>query len=202
MIESLVIIWVMSFDDWLFSCLLLNSNPGEIGFDSLLNFSHRFLPSFPHLPDGDDGKEFGKDHIEENEEGDTAGEYGPFHPGGKIEDRLTGKPGVGERGNDDHKSFQPHPDDDRDRCDQCPVGRPGFIKAEDGQGNDKTEEKHPPEEGSKFSGKFHPEDGHMDGLAPVKGGEIFREGEVEPEKGHHQKEDAQVVEMDGPEVIL
>src|SRR5208337_3323359 len=42
----------------------------------------------------------------------------------------------------------------------------------------------------------------MNGLAPVIDRNIFCEGEIEPQEGHYQKENSQIVEMHRSEVIL
>jgi len=63
-------------------------------FDTFLNLSHRFFPSFPHFPDGDDGKNLGKNHVEEDEERDTTGKNGPLHPRWRIEHILIGSLGL------------------------------------------------------------------------------------------------------------
>ncbi len=42
----------------------------------------------------------------------------------------------------------------------------------------------------------------MNGFAAVVDCNVFGEGEVEPEKGHHEEENPEVIEMDRSEIIL
>jgi hypothetical protein len=91
--------------------ILFDSNFGKIGFDSFSNFSHRFLSPFPHLPDGDDRKDLGKNHIEEDKKGDTASQDRPLYPGGKVKDHLIRNSWVGQRRHYNYKTLEPHPDD-------------------------------------------------------------------------------------------
>jgi hypothetical protein len=160
--------------------ILFDSYSGKVGFDSFSNFSHRFLSSFPHLPDGDDRKDFCEDHVEKDKKGDTASEDRPLYPGGKVKDHLIGNSWVGQCRYYNYKSLEPHPYDYRDRSDQCPCRSTGFFETENGQGDDETEEEHTPEVESEPSCKFGPKNGHMDGLSSIISRDIFRKGEIKP----------------------
>jgi len=71
-----------------------NADPRKIGSNPFLDLSHRLFPSFPDLPNGNDGKDLGEDHVEKNKKGDATCKDGPFHPCGMINDHLIGSLGL------------------------------------------------------------------------------------------------------------
>jgi hypothetical protein len=74
---------------------------------------------------------------------------------------------------DDHKSFQPHTDDNGDGGDQGPRGGPPSSNAKDRQRNDETKQEHSPEVRCEPPRKFRIENDHVEGLPAVEDGDVF-----------------------------
>lgn len=64
---------------------MYNTLSREVALDPFSDLFNRSFSPLHHLPDRNDGKEFGEECIEEHEKGDTTCQYRPFHPGGDVE---------------------------------------------------------------------------------------------------------------------
>src|SRR5512139_1481167 len=87
---------------------LSDTRVGKVGFEAFSNLAHSLIPPLPHLPNGYNGKELCEHQIEKHEEGEAPGQDRPFHPRWAVKLRPDAEPLLGQGGNNDGESFQPH----------------------------------------------------------------------------------------------
>src|SRR3989338_476778 len=175
------------------SSLLLT---GQITLNPFLDLDHGFFASLPDLPDGNYGKKFCKEDIEQDEKRETTDRLAYLHPRRDVKSLLPGEPRVDKRRDHNGETLQPHADRDRDGGHDRPCNGPGLSVAKNGKRDHKTRHDHRPEIRGIFAGKFGVEYGHVHRFVAVKCGEVFREGKIKPKKRHHQEEDAEIIEVD------
>src|SRR3990172_6253549 len=156
----------------------------EIGQQPLLHLLEAYLTPLLDFPDRNDGENLGEEQIKESKQGKACRGLPPLDPGRPIDPLGEWEPGVRQGGNDDDETFEPHPNDDRQRSGQDLADRATFKSHQAEKRDDEVGEDHTPEEQRERPPELPPEDLHLLHLTAVIARQVLGEGEVKPKKRH------------------